>query len=119
MTNNSEVITAILTEWELVKNKLDQLFHERNSIGTKEMMEKGLSLFIRLLYLTNEVSGDPNQHIPFGQLEYKPFNAEERLMFIQARPTLYHSYRQLAELMVEQEKLYAKKTVKKSSRPQA
>ena len=46
-------------------------------------------------------------------LEMKPVNLEERLGFIISRPTLFHSYRQLTELMVEQEKLYAKKNIVK------
>jgi len=120
MDNRAETVSTILEEWESVKIRLDQLFRERDQKKAKEWMEKGIVLFIQFLYYTNEKASTPYDSIPFHQFYFKPVNIEERLGFIMARPGLYHSYRQLSELMVEQEKLYAKRNiVKKTSRPNA
>jgi len=117
MDNLAETVSTILEEWESVKTQLDKLFRERDQKKAKEWMDKGIALFIQFLYYTNEEFSTPANPVPFHQFDSKPVNIEERLGFIIARPALYHSYRQLSELMVEQEKLYAKrKIVKKTSR---
>ncbi|MBO0958188.1 hypothetical protein J1P26_00460 [Neobacillus sp. MM2021_6] len=120
MDNRAEKISRLLKEWESIKTRLNQLFRERDQKNAGEWMEKGISLFIQFLFLTNDESSTPNDSIPYHQFYYKPVNIEERLAFIIARPALYHSYRQLSELMVEQEKLYVKRSiVKKTSKPDA
>jgi len=115
MANQAETVSTILEEWKNVKIRLDQLFRERDQKKAKEWMEKGIALFIHLLNYTNEKASTPYDSIPFHQLNFKPVNIEERLGFIMARPGLYHSYRQLSELMVEQEKLYAKRNIIKKN----
>ncbi|PLS03577.1 YpoC family protein [Neobacillus cucumis] len=117
MNNRLEAAAEILAEWEDIKGQLEPLFHARNLINTKEWVEKGINLFLQFLYLTNHDNSTPNQKISYHQLSFKPVNLEERLEFIQSRPGLYHSYRQLSELMNEQEKQFVKSNiVKKSSR---
>ena len=81
-------------------------------------MEKGIGLFIQFLSWSNDSQLTLKNLNQLTLLEIKPVNVEERLGFIISRPNLFHSYRQLSELMVEQEKLYAKKNiVKKASKP--
>lgn len=118
MDNPTENVSTLLKEWEDIKMRLEQLFRERDQTNAKGWMEKGIALFIQFLYYTNEESTALSDSIPFQRFYFKPVNIEERLGFIIARPGLYHSYRQLSELMVEQEKLFVKKSItKKSSRP--
>lgn len=116
---NNDTITAagILENWVALKAPLEELFRNRDQKNTMPMMEKGIELFIQFLCLTNEIQIEHEEPIPYQQMEFKPINLEERLGFIQSRPNLFHSYRQLTELMVEQEKLFGKKiALKKSSR---
>ena len=113
MDNQSDVVTAIRYEWEQIESQLEKLFSERDPKSTKEWMEKGIILFSQFLMVSNDSVYINQGSIPYHQLQYKPVNAVERLEFIQSRPTLFHSYRQLSELMVEQQKLYAKKQIKK------
>ncbi|EKN69570.1 hypothetical protein BABA_09096 [Neobacillus bataviensis LMG 21833] len=115
MAKRSEEISRLLEEWENIKNHLNQLFQERDTKNASKWMEKGIGLFEQFLLWTNEGALTPNDSIPNHQLTYKPVNIDERLAFIKARPALYHSYRQLSELMVEQEKLFAKKNIVKKN----
>ncbi|MGG3469615.1 YpoC family protein [Neobacillus pocheonensis] len=110
-------VANIVEEWSKVREKLDELFRCRDMKNTKEWMEKGIDLFIQFLLKTNAKSYFQGP-IPYDQLEVKPVNIEERLAFIMNRPNLYHSYRQLIELMIEQEKQFVKwNVIKKSSKP--
>ncbi|MGG1675174.1 YpoC family protein [Neobacillus sp. NRS-1170] len=114
MDDGDQGVSRILKEWKLIKGRLDELYCSRSLKETKEWMEKGIELFIQFIMITND---RPFYQGPlqFDQLEIKPVNLEERLAFIKARPNLYHSYRQLSELMHEQEKHFVKKTIKKKS----
>ncbi|QCJ43247.1 hypothetical protein FAY30_15810 [Bacillus sp. S3] len=119
MDNLAEAVSSVLKEWEQMKARLDQLFRERDQKNANDLMKKGITLFIQFLHYTNVETSIPNRSLDFDQLSFKPVNIRERLGFIMARPGLYHSYRQLSELMVELEKLYAKKNIKNKSRPKA
>lgn len=115
---NQEAISALVTEWKKVKEQLEILYQNRDPKNTEEGMKKGISLLIQYLYWTNDQPLEPNMPVTLHQLEVKPVNLEERIGFIISRPNLFHSYRQLSELMTEQEKLYAKKNIlKKASKP--
>lgn len=115
---NQEAILALLTEWKIVKEQLEVLYQNRDQKNTLEGMRKGISLFIQYLYWTNDQPLMPSRPFSLHLLEVKPVNLEERIGFIISRPNLFHSYRQLSELMTEQEKLYAKKNIlKKASKP--
>ncbi len=112
--NLDEAITMLLTEWEEVKGELENLFRHRDQKTALNVMRTGIGLFIQFLYLTNEKQVIVSKLEPIESLEIKPVNVDERLEFIISRPNLYHSYRQLTELITEQGKLYAKnKIVKK------
>jgi hypothetical protein len=119
MNNRREAAAAILGEWESIQSQLAPLFRARDQKNTKEWMKKGINLFLQFLYLTNNeifLSSNGNK-INYDQFLFKPVNLEERIDFIISRPGLYHSYRQLSELMHEQEKQFVKSNiVKKSSR---
>jgi hypothetical protein len=81
-------------------------------------MKKGIGLFLQFLFWSNDKQIAVLANTSLSLLEVKPVNIDERLGFIISRPNLFHSYRQLSELMVEQEKLYAKKNiVKKAFKP--
>ncbi|WP_284035977.1 YpoC family protein [Neobacillus sp. 114] len=117
MSKPSESVTDILKEWASIQEQLEKVFRNRDQIGAKEWMNKGIQLYLRFLFLTNGLPLSYNDAIPFESIEYMPVNLEERFAFIKYRPSLYHSYRQLSELMVEQEKQYARKTIQKNKRP--
>jgi hypothetical protein len=113
--DNRQTVPNLLEEWKTIKVKLEDNFRKRNQQETRELMEQGIQLFVMFMYLTNESSAVTEEKIPFEQFSYKPVNIEERLGFIQSRPNLFHSFRQLAELMVEQEKQFVKKNIKEKS----
>lgn len=118
MGKKVDQFSNLLKEWEDRKVQLESLFRERNYKNAKELMEKGITSFIQFLSWSNELPVRQDEPLNFTQFEYKPVNVEERLGFIMSRPNLYHSYRQLSELMIEQEKLFMKRSIlKKASKP--
>lgn len=117
MNNRGEAVAAILAEWEGIQKQLAPLFRARDQKNTKKWMEKGINLYLQFLYLTNHETFPPINRNRYDQFLFKPVNLEERIDFINSRPELYHSYRQLSELMIEQEKQFVKSNIiKKSSR---
>ncbi|MCL6571625.1 MAG: hypothetical protein K6T88_08060 [Bacillus sp. (in: Bacteria)] len=118
MDNQMEVASSLLNEWGRIDAQLEKSFSERDQKNVTDWMEKGIALFVHFLFLSNEKSLPHIEPIPFHEVDFKPINIVERLGFIISRPNLYHSYRQLAELMNEQEKLLAKRNIlKKASKP--
>ncbi|WP_251554136.1 YpoC family protein [Neobacillus muris] len=117
MNNQQDTAKKILTEWGEMKQELEGFFRDRDQAKAETKMKQGISLLIHLLYITN--GRDDYHHSQpalYPQFMIKPINLEERLEFIRKRPALFHSYRQLSELMIELEKLFVKQTIKKSSR---
>lgn len=94
--------------WKKSVEELEAMFQARNTNESAALLEYGLSLFIELLHLTNELTIS-SEEVNFGDLKIKPINVEERIKFILSRPGSYHSFMQLTELFKELEKLYAKK----------
>jgi hypothetical protein len=113
MDKRIEDISNLLKEWENSKDPLEVLFRKRDYTNAKVLMEKGIILFIQFLSWSNELPVSLDEPFNSNQFEFKPVNVEERLAFIMSRPNLYHSYRQLSELMIEQEKLFMKKSIQK------
>ncbi|MEH7250439.1 YpoC family protein [Neobacillus niacini] len=107
----NEAITRLRAEWNQVKAELENLFRNRDQKTTLHGMNKGIGLYIQFLFLSNDRQVHDLES--FDTLVIKPVNLEERLGFIINRPNLFHSYRQLSELILEQEKLYAKKNIVK------
>jgi hypothetical protein len=118
MENLDDSITLLVTEWEKVRIELELLYKNRDQKTTILGMKKGIGLFLQFLFWSNDKQIAVLEDTPLCLLKVKPVNIDERLGFIISRPNLFHSYRQLTELMVEQEKLYAKKKiVKKAFKP--
>jgi hypothetical protein len=109
MDNKADQISNLLKEWENSRDQLETLFRERKYKNAKVLMEKGITLFIQFLSWSNEVPVRQGEPLTFTQYEFN---------FVISRPNLYHAYRQLSELMIEQEKLFMKRNIlKKASKP--
>ena len=113
--NQLDSIPLMLTEWENIKIDLSKQFQHRNQINTLIQMKKGIGLFIQILFWSNDITVKLIEPFPWDELVFKPINLEERLGFIISRPQLFHSFRQLSELILEQEKLFAKNNILKKS----
>jgi hypothetical protein len=111
--NVDQAISNLLSDWEKIKVELETLYRNRDQKSTLQGMKKGIGLFIQFLYLSNDRQVNSKESSSINQLEITPVNLEERLAYILSRPNLFHSYRQLSELMTEQAKQYAKKNIVK------
>lgn len=111
--NSKSVIPALLEEWEKTKGQLWEMFQKRENANTFEKMKKGIAIFLQLIFWSNDQPVSLLEPFPWEQLKYKPVNLEERFNFIASRPNLFHSFRQLAEVIGEQEKLFVKKNIMK------
>ncbi|WP_121612041.1 YpoC family protein [Mesobacillus foraminis] len=112
-------IPRLLEQWHSLKDDLARKFANRDRANAGESMKFAICLFIEMLYWTNGIP----VHFPLDNmdtLKAKPMNIEDRVSFIMSQPNHYQSYKQLAELMIEQEKLFAKtlllKKIKKNVR---
>jgi hypothetical protein len=101
-------LPLIQNEWGKVKPDIEDMHHQRKKAGINEAMIKGIGLFLQYLYWSNGKPVNIKDLPVFANIRIKPVNLEERVGFIVARPGLYQSYVQLCELMIEQEKHFAK-----------
>ncbi len=116
--NPSEVIPSLLLEWGQIKTDLEKFYRNRDQENTNLGMKKGINLFLKFLFWSNELQVVDKEPLPLDSLPYRPVNIGERIGFILKRPNLFHSYRQLSELFLEQEKQFVKKNIKeKASKP--
>lgn len=99
---------AILLEWTALKEEIRSLFEKRNKDKIPSLMRVGISYLVELLYWSNEQPSILNPKIEYEKLKIRPVNIEERLEFIISRPNLFHSFMQLSELIIEQEKGFKK-----------
>ncbi|MEK4029007.1 YpoC family protein [Pseudobacillus sp. FSL P4-0506] len=101
-------LPLIKEEWPRLKEQLERKFQQRDREVHNEAKAM-IALFLMNLFWSN---GQPVQLHDWKQrireLSIKPVNVEERLEFIFKRPYSYHSYMQVSELMIEQEKQTAK-----------
>jgi hypothetical protein len=111
--NVDQAISNLLSDWERIKVELETLYRNRDQKSTLQGMKKGISLFIQFLYWSNDRQINSKEPFSINQLVITPVNLDERLAYILSRPNLFHSYRQLSELMTEQAKQYAKKNIVK------
>lgn len=117
MNEEEQSIPVLLVEWQNIKEELDILFAKRENALVKPLMDKGISLFLQFIQLANGVPVDLLNGIETNQIAIKPVNLSDRLEFIIKKPTLYHSYIQLSELIVEMTKHYEKAiALKKASK---
>lgn len=113
--NQLEVIPRALEEWRRVRSMLEDLYRKRDQKNSLHAMKSGIGLFIQILFWSNDLPVSLKEPITSRQFNFKPVNMEERLAFIISRPNLFHSFRQLDELMLEQEKLFVKKNIIRKS----
>jgi len=110
-----EKIRKLIKEWQELKPAISGLFGERKAKDASRLMTKGCALFLQFLFWSN---GRPvcmeGMEEKIDELQVKPVNVGERLQFILSHLKLYHSFLQLGELFVEQEKAYAKYLVIKN-----
>ncbi|TDL76958.1 hypothetical protein E2R56_01910 [Rhodococcus qingshengii] len=111
--NVDQAISNLLSDWERIKVDLEGLYRNRDQKSTLQGMKKGIGLFIQFLYWSNDRQINSKEPISINHLVITPVNLDERLAYILSRPNLFHSYRQLSELMTEQAKQYAKKNIVK------
>ncbi|PAE43711.1 YpoC family protein [Bacillus sp. 7884-1] len=111
--NVDQAISNLLSDWERIKVELEGLYRNRDQKSTLQGMKKGIGLFIQFLYWSNDRQINSKEPILINHLVITPVNLDERLAYILSRPNLFHSYRQLSELMTEQAKQYAKKNIVK------
>lgn len=102
-----QCVPVIFNEWKKVKQNLFEFYEKRDSRGALQPMKKGTGLFLEAVYWSNHVPVKLNG-MSFEKLIVKPINVDERLQFIMNRPGHYHSFKQLSELMDEQEKHFVK-----------
>jgi hypothetical protein len=105
---DERTISKLLRRWKEINGLLAVHFENRETNNILIPMEEGIEIFLNLLFLTNDNEWNKDETAIIG-LQYKPVNVMERLLFINKRPTLYHSFIQLSELITEQEKQYNKK----------
>lgn len=110
-------IPILMEQWEIIKEKLEDLFKKRDTKAASSLMKEGIGLFIQFLHWANGKPVALHPEISFPDLPIKPVNVEERLSFLLSRPNVYHSYVQLVQLMVELEKGYYKDLAKKKLSP--
>jgi hypothetical protein len=101
-------VKELLDEWDKTKDALQASFKKRERQAAAIQMKVGLGIFIEFLFWSNGQPVILYPKIDYRVLPIQPVNLHERLEFILSRPTLYHSYMQLVELMKEMEKAYEK-----------
>jgi hypothetical protein len=109
-------VSLLLERWKEIKVDLTELFKDRKQKETMALMLEAIEIFEKFLLLSNEVETD-NSFFLETDLKCSPINVTERLAFIKNRPSLFHSFAQLSELMNEQEKQYHKQlAIKKATK---
>ncbi|MGK7378228.1 YpoC family protein [Planococcus sp. 1R117A] len=91
-----EKTDPFFNQWTILKEVIENSHRLRDSKGQNAMAD-GIILYKNLLQQCN------------GQIT--PLNGQERLMFIEQRPSNYAAFRQLDELFAEMKKLIASKRV--------
>ncbi|WP_285614002.1 YpoC family protein [Pseudobacillus badius] len=109
-------LDMIEKEWFLLKAELESKFQRRDR-DTQVQMKAAIALFLMKLFWGNgqpvRLNGWDKQ---VKKLDVQPVNVTDRLAFVFHRPYSYHSYRQVRELMIEQDKLLAKKAAMKEKK---
>lgn len=104
-------VSLVFDEWKKVKGIARETFKQKGKNEKSErLLVHCLSLFIICLFWLNKspVKGLHSSYMVLSNLQRKPVNCEERLLFIISKPTQYHAFIQLEQLFSECEKLFAK-----------
>jgi hypothetical protein len=113
--NPEKAIPFLLEEWNKLRTQLETFFSERDFSLVMVPMKQAIALFIEMLFWTNRQPVHfPLDHI--HKLDIKPVNIQERIEFILSRPKLYHSFAQVSELFIEQEKHFTKMVLLKNKK---
>ncbi len=102
-----ETVPLLFLEWNGLKVDLQEGFAKRNFSKTEDPMKKGIRLFYKALYWSNDQSVNDKVD-SMDVLKLKPINVRERLDYVIQNPNKFHSFVQLSELFVEMEKLFNK-----------
>lgn len=101
------VIPSLIIKWDELNIAIEKQFKVSKN-GERELMLEAIAIFLQLLFWTN---GEPVQlkllEEKLTDFPLKPFNTHDRLTFIFSRPTSFHTFKQLQELIVEQLKKFA------------
>ncbi|KAB2338289.1 hypothetical protein F7731_01620 [Cytobacillus depressus] len=113
-------LLAVINEWQLLKITIENYYKNKEQAKVLVPMKRGICLFLQYVYWANGLPVTLSNDHAFQQLKIQPINLSERLQFIMKRPTLFQSYKQLVELMVETNKQYVKElAIKKASKHKA
>jgi hypothetical protein len=109
---NSEVtVKAVIEQWKMLKPELQISYAMRKAnLQVESISIQSISLFLLALFWTNNspIKSLNVKDMMVSELNQKPVNCEERLMFILNKPTGYHSFIQLQQLFDELEKNFYK-----------
>ncbi len=102
-----------MEKWDGRKEQLLLHYRNRDKVKVVQPMNEAIDDFITFLFILNEkpFASPENLNESMKELNYKPINLDERLLFILKKPHQYHSFIQLNELYTELLKLYAKKKI--------
>lgn len=113
-------IPNLLCEWQNIRKRLEGIFAKREAAQAIPLMKKGIALFLQFIYWANGLPVILNNRVESSQFPIKPVNLSDRLNFLIQRPSLFHSFIQLNELMTETNKHYEKAlALKKASKHEA
>jgi hypothetical protein len=102
-------VPLLVDKWTVLQKKLITLLKKRTNDIESDML-LGIQLCFTLLFWSNK---QPVQLFEWQEkirlLEAKAINVEERLQFILSNYRTFHAYKQLAELIEEQHKQFARK----------
>ncbi|KUP06542.1 hypothetical protein Q75_08445 [Bacillus coahuilensis p1.1.43] len=94
--------------WNELKDEISQTIQDKSH---SKGMIIGMTLFIEMMYWTNNQLVHADWAERLQTLIFVPLNVSERLSFIQERPYSYQSFKQLHELIQEQMKKAAKQHI--------
>ncbi|MEK4200477.1 YpoC family protein [Cytobacillus sp. FSL K6-0265] len=107
------VSETINREWQELSDSIKYAHQQRNKKEAGQLMVVGVAILVQYVYWLNEKPVSfCDQQIGI-RLPIVPFNFSDRLQFIMQQPSLHLAFSQLTELMIEVNKLYAKKKIKK------
>jgi hypothetical protein len=107
--NTTSYIQEAEEGWQGIREELNAAFSSRSADEINSLMKKAIAQFLMYLFWTNQMPAKPAiWREELGKMRLKPVNADERLSFVLTQPSLFHSYKQLEQLFIEQLKQYLK-----------
>ncbi|PQD96943.1 hypothetical protein CYL18_03420 [Pradoshia eiseniae] len=107
--NFASIQAELWREWAAIAELAEEKLANRQTKELKQDMQKGIILFLSILFWSNKKSVQLDNLLgEIQSLAHKPVNADERIGYILNRPNTYPAYMQLKSLMEEQKKMVAK-----------